>query len=110
METITAETLGKLLQAARQSANLTQAELAQRLGFGRTAVKNYEAGRRTPDLLVAIKIAKALNMTLDEILMPIMPGRYTKLKGCAYFNPKTNQKISELLNALQTEIEKGQIA
>ena len=53
--------VGIALAAARQGANLTQAELAKRLGKPQSFVSSYEAGQRRVDLLEIIRISESLN-------------------------------------------------
>jgi transcriptional regulator with XRE-family HTH domain len=58
------EEIGKRIQKAREEAQLSQAELASRLGLTQAALSNYELGKRRLDLSNLEKIAKALNRPL----------------------------------------------
>lgn len=49
-------------------ALMTQRELAQAANISTLSVIRYEAGERTPNLATALKIAQALNCTVDELL------------------------------------------
>lgn len=53
------------LRKARETRNLTQAELAERADIQTMEVSHYEAGRRVPSLLHAINISRALDVRLD---------------------------------------------
>ncbi|MBS6761954.1 MAG: AAA family ATPase [Clostridium sp.] len=57
----------KQLAAFRKACGLTQAEMAAKLEVSRSTYSNYEAGKRTPDLWMLIKIADKLNCSLDEL-------------------------------------------
>ena len=45
---------------------ISQAELAEKIGVSQVAISNYLTGKRTPNLYVLDKIAKALDCSLDE--------------------------------------------
>lgn len=51
----------------RESLGFTQAQLARKAGVPRTSVAEIEANVRTPNVVVAIKIARALGATVEEI-------------------------------------------
>lgn len=56
------------IRALRFAAGeMTQAELADRIGVTRQTVIAIEQGRYSPSLEVAFKIARALGVKLDEV-------------------------------------------
>jgi transcriptional regulator with XRE-family HTH domain len=59
--------VGAALEAARQQANLTQVELARRLGKPQSVVSGYESGKRRVDLVEFLVIARALGADPVEI-------------------------------------------
>jgi transcriptional regulator with XRE-family HTH domain len=52
--------VGAALAAARRKANMTQVELAQRLGKPQSVVSGYEAGKRRVDVVEFLLIARTL--------------------------------------------------
>ena len=46
---------------------MTQAELAERVGVTRQTIIAIEQGRYSPSLEMAFQIARALDVTLDEV-------------------------------------------
>lgn len=60
--------LGNNIKKARKDKNLTQKELANRLGLSVVTIQNYENGRREPGLAVIYDIALKLDMTIAELL------------------------------------------
>ena len=48
----------------REQRGLSQDDLAKLVGVTRPTIANYEAGECEPTLLVAVKIAKVLNINL----------------------------------------------
>lgn len=55
------------LKNARDEANLTQTETAQRANISERAYQRYEAGERVPNVYTAQLIAKALNSTVESL-------------------------------------------
>lgn len=60
-------TIGEKIKRARKAAEMTQGELAGKVGRSRTAIANYETGKRTPDEETLCAIADALGV-LPETL------------------------------------------
>ncbi|PBC87543.1 transcriptional regulator with XRE-family HTH domain [Caldicellulosiruptor bescii] len=56
------------LKELREEANLTQNELAEKLGIGRATLSNYELGVRKPDIDTLQKIANYFNVSSDYLL------------------------------------------
>ncbi|MBQ8886004.1 MAG: helix-turn-helix transcriptional regulator [Clostridia bacterium] len=59
--------IGKKLKELRQSENLTQQELAEKLGIGRVNYTRYETGAARPDYETLIKLADFYDVSLDEL-------------------------------------------
>ena len=60
--------IGKRLQRMRKEAGFSSAlAFAEYAGVGQSAYTSYEQGRSNMNLLVAVKIADALDCSLDEI-------------------------------------------
>lgn len=51
----------------REYHGLTQRELAAQAGTGRSSVAEIESGKRIPNVLLAIRIARVLQMTAEEL-------------------------------------------
>ena len=56
------------LKKYRVEKGLTQAQLSELAGITTRQIQNYEGGKARPRLDAAEKIAKALNITTDELL------------------------------------------
>lgn len=63
-----ASSIGDAIKLCRNKRGLTQGELAERVGFSVSYLSLIEKGKRTPDLEVLDKIAKALNMPLNLLV------------------------------------------
>ena len=55
------------LKLARVTLDLSQEELAKRVGVTRQTINMIEKGNYNPSINLCIAICKALNKTLDEI-------------------------------------------
>ena len=62
------ETIGKFIQTRRKEKNLTQKELAQKLGVTDKAVSKWERGLGCPDVSILEILAKELDTSILEIL------------------------------------------
>ena len=59
---------GKRLAEIRKKKELSQYELADRLGFSRGQIANYEQGKREPDYETLQKLADFFNVSTDYLL------------------------------------------
>src|SRR5215470_6224422 len=71
---------GTRLRLARQARGFSQQQLAGMAGVSRQAVSAVESGQSDPSLRVALALASALGMTVDELFgqqaqVPAVPAR-----------------------------------
>ena len=59
------------LKAARAGLDLSQQELADRVGVSRQTISAIEKGDYNPTINLCIAICKALGRTLDELFWPV---------------------------------------
>ena len=62
--------LGKLIRTLRDKENLTQKDLAIKVGTDDSTVSKWERNKNLPDITLVPQIAQALNVTCDELLHP----------------------------------------
>jgi transcriptional regulator with XRE-family HTH domain len=60
--------LGKVISSLRQSAGLSQEELAERASIHRTYVSQIERGLKSPTIAILLKLSKALGTTPSKIM------------------------------------------
>lgn len=60
--------IGNVIRRYRKERNMTQEEMAYRLGVTTPAVNKWEKGNTYPDIVMLAPIARLLNITLDELL------------------------------------------
>jgi len=62
-----ADSLENRLREARERRSLTQAQLAERIGVSRKTVNTIENGVFVPSTVIALKLATALNETVESL-------------------------------------------
>ena len=59
--------MNEKLKDLRDYHGISQRELARRIGVGKTTISEIEREDRLPNVLTAIRIARALETTVEEI-------------------------------------------
>ncbi|MDD3123916.1 MAG: helix-turn-helix transcriptional regulator [Candidatus Izemoplasmatales bacterium] len=59
---------GAAISRKRKEMDISQAHLAEMLGFTRQTISNYECGNAFPDIETITKIAQIFDMTIDELV------------------------------------------
>lgn len=62
------EKIGKFIASKRKEKNMTQSELAEKLGVTDKSVGNWENGRNMPDLSLLKPLCKELDITVNDLL------------------------------------------
>lgn len=66
---------GGYLSRLRKNADMTQAEVADKLNVTRQAISRYEQGECFPDVSILVQIADIFRVTLDELIGAGEPSR-----------------------------------
>jgi putative transcriptional regulator len=61
------ERLANRIKSEREQASLTQAALAELVGVSRKTINTVENGVFTPSALLALKLAEALKVRVEEL-------------------------------------------
>ncbi|MBC5752914.1 helix-turn-helix transcriptional regulator [Roseburia sp. BX0805] len=83
--------VGEVIRKYRKSKNMTQEEMARRLGITAPAVNKWEHGNSLPDITLLMPIARLLGISTDELL--------------SYQQELTTEKIGEILKRATTMLE-----
>lgn len=59
------------MKIARIESDLSQEQLAEKVGVARQTIGLIESGNYNPSIKLCIEICKALNKTLDELFWPV---------------------------------------
>ena len=57
------------IKVARAEENITQGELAEKIGVTRQAVNSIELGKYVPSTLLALKMSRYFGKTVEELFM-----------------------------------------
>lgn len=85
-------TLGKVIRKYRKIRNLTQEEMAGRLGVTAPAVNKWENGNSYPDITLLAPIARLLDISLDTLL--------------SFREELTMEEINEIIREADSRLEK----
>lgn len=86
--------LGEKIKYLRESAGLTQAELARILGLSRSGVNAWEMGLSIPSTQYVVELAKNFNVSADYLL-GIEDTSTISVKGL------TEKQVSVVLDVIQ---------
>lgn len=84
--------IGEFIARCRKDKNLTQAELAEKLGVTEKSISNWETGRNMPDLSLFKDLCAIIDITINEL----MSGE--KLKNSQDNLDENIIKLTELVN------------
>lgn len=85
--------IGEVIRKYRKNKNMTQEEMAGRLGVTAPAVNKWENGNSMPDITFLAPIARLLGITVDELL--------------SFREELTREEINGLVNELSDRLKKG---
>ena len=100
--TTTSKIFGKRLRQLRREYNMTQADLGEKLGVGKTTISNYETGNSYPDNENILKLSKIFEVTTDYLLGA------SNVRDRSILTPKDEKDISKTLNVLKDQIENNE--
>ena len=86
--------IGRFIAECRKKNNLTQMQLAERLGITDRAVSKWENGKSMPDSSIMLDLCKELKITVNELLS----GEKINMEN-------NNQKNEQLLLDMAKEVE-----
>lgn len=69
--------IGNLIYQLRKEKNMTQLQLAEKLGISDKAVSKWERGLGSPDLSIMPKLSEILGVDLEKLLTGEMPPKKT---------------------------------
>ena len=95
--------VGRTIGRLRREQNLTQLELADRMGVSFQAVSNWERGVSMPDISKLPELATILGVTIDEFLQSPRESRIVEsiLEEKPIEEPVTGSDVSELAPLLK---------
>jgi len=98
------EFIAKKIKLARKNANLTQAELAEKIGISAKQLSRIELGSFVPSLITFLKIANALNLTLEDFeIITLKTQNKTRDNLIKIINSSNDKELilyNEMINVL----------
>ncbi len=91
------ELIGKRIMAARKLKNISQIELARELGVASSTISNFEKGKCMVGFELLIRILRALELGVDELLPELVKSRTGMLKD------KNSGEIMEIMSLYDEE-------
>ncbi len=91
---------GKFITQKRKKQNLTQEQLAGRLGVSNKTISKWETGKCMPDYSIIELLCKELNTTLPELIN----GKENEKNIPAYDNKQIVEMIKEIQSLKNTKI------
>ncbi len=75
-----AEVIGKNIMRLRKMTNMTQLELAEKLGYSDKSVSKWEQGNGIPDVRTLVQLSEFFNVSVDDLVheheeKPVLPKR-----------------------------------
>ena len=61
-------TLAENLKKRREEYELTQEDLAKKVGIDRVSISRFESGYKVPSLNTTVALADALHISVDELI------------------------------------------
>lgn len=91
--------MGEKLKSLRIEKNLTQKQVADRIGLAISAVSSYESGTRYPSYDVLVKLARIFHVSTDYLL-GITNTRNIDVTG---LNDNEIELVSQLVDMLRSK-------
>jgi len=71
-------TFGRLLKSHREGEELSQVEMAKKLGLSKQSLNDLENGRKIPSIRRAVQIAKKIGLLEDLIIQLVLQDQVDK--------------------------------
>lgn len=87
---------GERLKELREDFNLTQDQLAEKIGINRSTISAYENNAISPTLEILVKLADTFNVSIDYLAC-----RTKEIYNLNTFNNKNKQLILEIIKSIE---------
>ena len=95
------DSLGSVLRTARKKQNLTQRELADKLGMSVRTIIQAEQGHSNPKFETVALLSKELNISLDAIVFPDSAVAPVSKTVVDFFSGKTETDVQKYIALCQ---------
>ena len=87
--------IGKFIAECRKKHNITQMQLAEKLGITDRAVSKWETGKSMPDSAIMLQLCRILEITVNDLLSG-------KLVAGENYNKEMENKLIEMVRQKET--------
>ena len=95
------------LSFLRKQRKMTQDQLANLLGIGRTAIGNWETAYRTPDLYDIARMSKIFGVSADDFVFKDLESEYYNIKK--YTKKEVKENVTQIVSNSELEENKKQM-
>lgn len=98
MRSMNQEKIGKFISDLRKQKNLTQEQLAEKLGVTNRSISRWETGKTMPDLSLLKPLSELLGVTINELLSGELIKEHSQEKfeeNITHTIDYTNKKIMD---------------
>lgn len=97
--------IGNIITEQRIAKNLTQEQLAEKLGVLRTTISKWERGINTPDISLLQPLCQELDLTLAELIngkknISNKDNTITAIDAMNFYNKKTKNKFLKIFTII----------
>lgn len=93
------DTLGATIRDARNSLELTQEHLAQRLGISKRYIIMLECSRKKPSYQLLCRIIRELNIMPDLIFYPEKPSKDSRIEDLVRMLHNCDERSMKIIRA-----------
>lgn len=92
--------IGANIAAYRKLADMTQAELADRLNYSDKAISKWERGESVPDVMTLVLLAEQFGVTVNDLLAEKIPEQLEPVQPPAPPKRKADKRVIQMLTSL----------
>ena len=97
--------LGNRIRSSRQSARLTQEQLAEKMGVCTSFIGHIERGTRVTSLETLVTLCNVLNVSMDYLLAKSLTNNYEKDMPLG-LSDREKDRLSEFLRMAQDTVRR----
>ena len=93
-------TIGSYITKKRREKNLTQEQLAQKLGLTKSVISAYETGSRQPSYDVLVRLSRIFKVTTDYLLN-VAPQNQNQMIDLSGLTLEEVKALTSLIRAMK---------
>ena len=110
------EMLGAKIKKLRKAQNLTEVELAQKLGIKQPSLNRWENGKKNPPLKMLKKLSRIFNVSIDTLVFDEKDIEHlssqekniiSQIKQFEHLDDKGKEAVLNMINLLASKQEQG---